>query len=1643
MRKLGKYEVLGELGHGAMGVVYRARDPMINRLVALKTITTGVADDPALLQRFYREAQSAGGLQHPNIVTIYDMGDAGEVPFIAMELVEGENIEQIIARRAPLPISLKLAYAMQACRAFDYAHKRGIVHRDIKPGNIMVSQDGIVKVVDFGIARVLEASRTQTGMLIGTFAYMSPEQYHGEHADERSDIWSFGVSLYELLAYKRPFTGETPASLMNSICQKEPAPLRSLLPECPEDLEIVLSKVLRKSPADRCQSMEDLLIELDPISKRLQSQSVAEMVTEGQRLAEQSEFGEARDLLRQARQLESGNHQARALLERVNAELRRISVRPKVQQFVDQGRNFLEEGKIQDAKNAAENALQLDSTFDPAQELQRVIRQQLDRAKLIADWLQSAKEKLAEGLPDEAGLLVGKVMQVEPSNEQALRIQQQVAQEKAERQKRLRLLEQLQQARALWTDQRFPESIKVLTDLSLEFPREEEVSRLLETVREDHAEQQKQAALLDARNLLAAGRYDECISRLTNLQEQYPQEPEAPRILEEVRREQLNQRKLQALAEAKGRLANGQHEQCIALLAALQKDFPQDAEITRLLQAARDDQEEQKRRQGLAEARKLLAARHYEESSALLENLQKQFPANDEIARLQDAIRDELAEQRKKQRLTEARKLLSAKSYEELFTALAAMETEFPDEGEIRKLRDLAKEEQADQRKREGMARARNLLASGRHDESITVLSELQAAFPRESAITKLLETARADRAEQQKQQQLAEARARLAAQSYSEALVLLDGLLRTHPKDATALKLRALVEREEEKHARAERVQRELDSLKKLMSEKKYSEVSSRTKELLTEFPGETAFAKLAEFANAQQAQIEKERFLGETLLKIQAMFDAGRFEETMGAAQEALKIFPRHQQLLHLSQQAEVQQRKQEIRQQIEHRVREIRVKINREKFSEAIDLAKQTLVTFGPDTGLSQLLNSAQVEFEAREKKRKQEQTFATIRTLIESGDFDQANKTIDKALETQAVETFDPRLQRLVQQVKDAQSAAAQETISQPTSATPAMSREYAFLQGPPTTPEPTVNAAPQDSAVEQISAPPASSPLPSAPATEPVELTPDVTPAPFVPEEMPPAQPPSTPVPTPVAAPPKTVDAMPPVAPVAAPRTAPAPEPKSQAAPARIAPPEKRPPAPAPSPVSRRPAMLVALGFIVVLAVSAGIYFTRSKPVQQVTPAPKTTTEPAAPVVDPLEVQQRSALNAAEKMIAANDLDGAHKALVNALAVNGPLASDIQKKLASVEESMNNAHLRQLRQTEEVLWQQAITRLDEKRYFEAQKGLRQILNLPSGGVRRDDAQRYLDKVIPQRELQNKLAIQAQQNVGKENYQAARQEADQLKQNGGDPAALLAEINQAEQARLTQLESQVNQLRQREDDASVQQLKTLQSKFQALANDGGPQSTQAANDANEIPQAIIDMQARAQKKSADAAFQQLVQRYKQVASASDKNGLAALRTDFQSISKGGKAHADEAQRYLNEIDAKVAALNTPPAAPSVVKPEPAVISTPVVPDATAAVQAVIQRYAQAFEHRDANALRQIWPGMGDKYAGYKSAFEGARSIRMRVNVQGIDLGADGATAVARASVSQDYTPKGEKTKSVTSPAVFHLAKSNGNWIISDVQ
>ncbi len=220
MQYLGKYEIISEIGRGAMGAVYKARDPLIDRLVALKTITGGPSAQTNLLDRFYQEARSAGALQHPNIVTIYELGHEKNTPFIAMEYLEGESLDRIIEQHPVLPLSVKLGYIVRVCDALAYAHQHNVVHRDVKPANIMVTKEGVVKVVDFGIARLTDMSMTQPNMMIGSRAYMSPQLYKGERADARSDIWAVGVSLYELLAYKRPFIGDSEAELMWTCCTR-------------------------------------------------------------------------------------------------------------------------------------------------------------------------------------------------------------------------------------------------------------------------------------------------------------------------------------------------------------------------------------------------------------------------------------------------------------------------------------------------------------------------------------------------------------------------------------------------------------------------------------------------------------------------------------------------------------------------------------------------------------------------------------------------------------------------------------------------------------------------------------------------------------------------------------------------------------------------------------------------------------------------------------------------------------------------------------------------------------------------------------------------------------------------------------------------------------------------------------------------------------------------------------------------------------------------------------------------------------------------------------------------------------------------------------------------------------------------------
>ena len=215
--QLGRYEVVGELGQGAMGVVYKAKDPLIDRVVAIKTINLGLAQEEKeeYEGRFYQEAKAAGRLSHPNIVTIYDVGKSGDIAYIAMEFLEGRELRDILNDGERIPLAQVLSIVAQVAQGLAYAHERGIVHRDVKPSNVMVAHDGNAKITDFGIARMASSAvRTQTGMVLGSPKYMSPEQVMGRQTDQRSDIFSLGVMLYELLTGQAPFVGENVNAIM-------------------------------------------------------------------------------------------------------------------------------------------------------------------------------------------------------------------------------------------------------------------------------------------------------------------------------------------------------------------------------------------------------------------------------------------------------------------------------------------------------------------------------------------------------------------------------------------------------------------------------------------------------------------------------------------------------------------------------------------------------------------------------------------------------------------------------------------------------------------------------------------------------------------------------------------------------------------------------------------------------------------------------------------------------------------------------------------------------------------------------------------------------------------------------------------------------------------------------------------------------------------------------------------------------------------------------------------------------------------------------------------------------------------------------------------------------------------------------------
>jgi serine/threonine-protein kinase len=347
LKKIGKFEVLAELGQGAMGTVYRARDPILDREVALKTVSGALLSKRETFQRFEREARAAARLQHRNIVTIYELGEWDGTLFIAMELLDGMDLAQAMSPKDRLTLTQKVAIAVDVCRGLDFAHKRGVVHRDVKPANIRVLLDGSVKLVDFGIARLEDSSMTQTGLILGTPSYIAPEVLAGGRVDHRADMWATGVVLYEMLAGKLPYEGTTIAALVYRIVHEPPPALDAAALGLSPGLVRVVTKALAKDPAARYLDMAQMASDLQSAIGMV-SPLETPLFGQAREIAYQSDLGEARRLFAggdheraleaalRARALDASRAEVVALIERIEEALSTLATRQRpVLQTVD------------------------------------------------------------------------------------------------------------------------------------------------------------------------------------------------------------------------------------------------------------------------------------------------------------------------------------------------------------------------------------------------------------------------------------------------------------------------------------------------------------------------------------------------------------------------------------------------------------------------------------------------------------------------------------------------------------------------------------------------------------------------------------------------------------------------------------------------------------------------------------------------------------------------------------------------------------------------------------------------------------------------------------------------------------------------------------------------------------------------------------------------------------------------------------------------------------------------------------------------------------------------------------------------------------------------------------------------------------
>jgi serine/threonine-protein kinase len=605
IRQIGRYQLLDVIGQGGMGIVYRAVDASIGRTVAIKMLHGTHAGDKDLLTRFHREVRSTANLQHKNIVTVYALDDFEGFPYMVMEHLEGQSMGEIITSRRPLHLVEKIALLCQVCEGLQYAHERNVIHRDIKPANVLVLKDGTAKIVDFGIARVgMSETLTQTGQVIGSVYYMSPEQISGAPVDNRSDIYSAGVTLYQFLTGELPFKGsETdPHSTLVKILNEPVPSLGKYLTNYPIALDEIIARAMAKNPEARYQTAEDFGYDLSRLQESLKRDITEVLLSRAKVAIDQKDWELARQQLREVLKFERRNTEATELLQIVGQEIQRQQRSVQIVQLRSQAQIALAGQQYEEAFECVEQALRLDPNDAELVSLSASIKDQIERARELTEALRRGQAALYAGDLNEAQMAVRAALNIEQDHTEARALESLIEKELEERARRAQLNGFVEEARREISNRKFLSALQSLQKAQAIDPGDSNIRELLNWAARGHEQEKLRSELQQCTNeigkLLGEERYEDALRVCQVSLQRFPEEPSLLKLhqLASHQNDLLLRRRAvdKASAEARRLVESDKSDEAVEVLEQALKSFPNDSNLETLLAITQGEAEQRR-----------------------------------------------------------------------------------------------------------------------------------------------------------------------------------------------------------------------------------------------------------------------------------------------------------------------------------------------------------------------------------------------------------------------------------------------------------------------------------------------------------------------------------------------------------------------------------------------------------------------------------------------------------------------------------------------------------------------------------------------------------------------------------------------------------------------------------------------------------------------------------------------------------------------------------------------------------------------------------------------------------------------------------------------------------------------------------------